>query len=398
MWVFMEKMKKIILIGALYYDNLGDPALIETTQRLLEDKYRVEVIDIYGRGHLEKRHMYDTSLCFSNYKKINLKGNVRSLLLELGIDHVTASKKSQCQNVSKMLSNSITTEFPDAIVFAGGAIFKGVFLHPMENIMKIAEKENIPVIFNACGIDSNMFKKEWVLLGRILRSPVVRYISVRDGKKLLTSHYPDIAFNEVVDTAVCANRIYQKAERRNKVGLGIMLFKEIGFDKQVTFWTELVKELDRNKVDWEMFTNGIVDDQVFAGYLLERLGKDNSNLHARCLNADELFKTISSYQMIVSMRLHSLILAYSSATPFVAIAWDKKVNEFCCKIQKEKYCCSLNSATGEVVHHVLNILSNLDNDTIFFHDTEYLENIVERNILEVKKAVEASEMRGRHGE
>ena len=49
------------------------------------------------------------------------------------------------------------------------------------------------------------------------------------------------------------------------------------------------------------------------------------------------------------MRLHSIIIAYASVTPFAAISWDSKVQAFCEKVGCEDRCFQLGDDPSNII-------------------------------------------------
>ena len=374
---------KIIIVGAVYYENLGDAALCYSAQKMLSDRYDTVLIDIYGRTKFPEAAAPDPENCYNRYKKIVRRQKLRDALLHVGIVPYDKKKKRSFEAVTQQINDEISKQKPAAVVFAGGALLKGVFLNSVERIVALADKNDIPVVFNACGIDSSMLPAEWKKLYAIFRTKAVKYISVRDGLELLKKKFPDIEIHDTMDPALCIDRLYEKNKTRSDIGLGIMLFHGFDFNVQYSFWKALVEKLNKEGCSWRMFTNGAPADQNFASYMLDSFGESRDRLAERPVEPAELYSLISGFDMIVSMRLHSHILAYASDTPSIAVSWDSKLNEFFDKIGKSSNCLDFSASADEVFERI----AATKNDENYFAGKDSIRQIVEDNFSAVKNAV-----------
>jgi polysaccharide pyruvyl transferase CsaB len=68
---------------------------------------------------------------------------------------------------------------------------------------------------------------------------------------------------------------------------------------------------------------------------------------------DTVAGLISHCQLIVGMRLHSLVFATSAGVPVVALAYDAKVQQFMKSLELTDYCIELSSLTGDQLAQVM---------------------------------------------
>lgn len=368
-------MKQILLIGAVYSDNLGDGAICQTMAGLLSESSQVYLMDIYGRTG----YSYPTLMRINNieiyFKKSVFKIGVRHAVLGLGIWPSTPKTKKKMQRVGEQVDTITSERTIDAIVFAGGALLKGVFLNYIYEIL-IHNKKNIPVYFNSCGVDGEMLPVEWMKLDMILDNENVKWISLRDGYEQFIRRYPNKVIMEAMDPAICANRIYKKSEAQAYIGLGVMISHKYKFKQQVSFWESLIKRLNHEGYQWKLFTNGSYEDQSFAIYILNRLAESTEHLIERPNDPSILYSVISGFDVIVSMRLHSHILAYSSGTPSIAVSWDNKIGEFFKKIDKSSNCLDFPASAGDVINRILAIKKECD----YFDNKQNIEQLEDNNI------------------
>ena len=118
-------------------------------------------------------------------------------------------------------------------------------------------------------------------------------------------------------------------------------------------------------------------------FLKERHSLVDEQLAKKPKKPDELISLISSYRIIISLRLHSLITAYSFRVPCIGIAWDDKVRCFFKKIDREQFCFSFTNGYDDIVNAMNRTLSDKD----FFYKYSYLEDIASENMRRIIKMI-----------
>ena len=127
----------------------------------------------------------------------------------------------------------------------------------------------------------------------------------------------------------------------------------------------LIRALLTSNYNWKAFTNGSPYDQAYAEKLLSVAGipteKIGEYLIDRPETAEELVKSITGFQKIISFRMHSQIVAASFGIASFGYAWDEKVVTLYEKLGFPQGCAqktlNLNQAEkgllqyGEEVHH-----------------------------------------------
>lgn len=231
----------------------------------------------------------------------------------------------------------------DLIIFTGGGIIKykyQKFYHYIDEIIQIAEKREIPVIFNAVGVEGYDHSDEnCVRLKNAINKSCVKQITVRDDIDLLRSNYIDnnsIYTEKVADSAVWASEVYKvhKKQETHKIGLGVVregIFRsngiDIGLEELLVLWRDIIVELEKEKMEWEIFTTGWPSDMKFAINLMKFLGRENEikdKVRENISSAKELVQVISEYNGIIAGRLHANIVAYSLKISSVGLVWNEK--------------------------------------------------------------------------
>lgn len=331
-------MKKILILGELFSDNLGDGIICGVSRKIFSNYYDVKVLDLSGRMSYSDYSKSQYEFSFSNEEKKYLKYNLKKILYRLGYKKNGKNLSNIVNSFKKQFDLVVSTEHFDAIVFAGGQMFIDTFINQIEYVCEYANTSNIKVIFNSCGVGKLLQEDK---VAKILDNECVKYVSLRDGvnsiKVTNKRHLVD-----TYDVAILTFDTYKKAEIKNILGIGIMFSAKHSVKKQISFWIKLLKKIKKNMVDFKVFTNGSYLDQCFAKFVITKAGFNFEDILLDKPNSPEdLVSVITSFESIISMRLHSLIIAYSYDIPALAISWDDKVKEFFCKIDREDLCYNL---------------------------------------------------------
>jgi glycerophosphoryl diester phosphodiesterase len=237
--------------------------------------------------------------------------------------------------------------FADCIIFDGGGILKydyENFHTRITSVLKIAEKYEIPVMFNAVGLGRiKEDDPDWQALRDAMNFSCIKMITCRDDCDKLNSKYlqGELKGIPVFDTAIWAPKVYglKPARRKGKpIGLGIardMLFvdngiPEIDRDFLLSFWCGLAKELEDRGYEWVIYTNGLYDDEAFADDVLAAIG--HGRKADRPLSGRELAETVRECSGIIACRMHSNILAWALKVPSVGFVWNEKVEQWGARI------------------------------------------------------------------
>ena len=228
------------------------------------------------------------------------------------------------------------------IVIVGGGIFKYSvrtnFVPIFKLIIEIAEKMNIPVIFNAVGIEGihNEDDKQFKTLEKVINKNIVKMCSTRDRIDVLRKyiHNPETVCQKVADTGVWASEALnvEKDDNSNWIGLNLITptrywdyGKKITEEELITFWENTIKCLQDKGYSTKIFVNGMIDDYKFALKVLEHCGLSKDILLENPKNEIEMVNNIAKFKGIIANRLHSCIVAYSLDIPAVGLAWNDKL-------------------------------------------------------------------------
>lgn len=233
----------------------------------------------------------------------------------------------------------------DLIVFAGGGIIKYKnenLYEPISKIIECATENDIPVYFNAVGVEGyDADDERCQILKKAIRQDCVKGISVRDDLETLHRDYmsgTDAAIYQGCDSAVFAGKVYGicKNSDSNTIGIGIARHKifadygmpEIDKEFQLKMWESLIDELESRGYEWKLFVNGLKSDFEFADEILRhirRIRERDKYLVSRPTESRELVETISNFKAIAACRMHANIIAYSLGIPSVGLVWNDKL-------------------------------------------------------------------------
>ena len=311
-------MKKVLLVGEIYSENLGDGVLCQCVEFLIKKYFNKEVMIDY--------------LDLSGRKSYNLKPNKSELLLKWknlqylilkNIYLYDAYKKYRANMKEKKLKSNIKNIDYDIIVFAGGQLLKRDFINKIESVCKIYP--HTVKVFNSVGGDGSSVSKSFFNEYNI-RNYNIKGITFRDSEINLSNIYCDKTF----DTAILCNKVFSGGTKAQSeiIGLGIMKAQNFSEYQQLLFWKKLIKILKYNNKNFKLFTNGDPNDYDFAKKVLNDNNLNKKFLIDRPIYPHELIKDIIQFKSIVSFRMHSHVIAYSYGIPSIAVKWDQKIESF----------------------------------------------------------------------
>lgn len=335
-------MKKVLIISEQFSSNLGDGIIYDVVYNYLKNNCVIDSLDLSGREKIDD--LESSNMSESTLKKIGYKNTIKKVLKKVGIYVYGSSLRATIKIYKEELETKILEFKPNFVLFAGGQLFTDSFLEQIKYTVEFCSKKNIKVIFNACGSSNigNYYEKR--MIKSIVNNKAVVYVSLRDHFDEIKKLDKDKKVYDTYDTAILCSEVYNiKVTKEKEYGLGIMLSSSISYREQFDFWKNIICFLEQNEKKYGLFCNGSVDDYNFAKSILKSLDLNLNILAPKPRSPEELVQCINKYDKIISMRLHSLIIAYSYDIPALALSWNKKVDEFYNKINKNDYCLSFSS-------------------------------------------------------
>jgi len=324
---------ELLLIGERYSQNLGDALLCECLANICKKMYPDSVLhelDISGKqGYGYKNEQTG----IAKNKKIK---SILKKILSLYFSNVLRT-----YDLSKEIKRIKLAKIKYAI-FSGGSLFMDYFALQIFILIKILSWNNIPVIFNCIGLSElkSNDKINLYLLRYAVNHKIVISVTIRDGidyfKENIFSR-TDLIIEKTLDPAFELKDYYtiNNTIAIKKIGIGIMDIRSINKTGYITINEAtyilvikcIIKILRKLNLDFEFFTNGLVDDQKYAEYICKIL-KEKEKMSERPLQPTDIVNNVVRYSRIISFRLHSLIVATSLGIPSIGFIWENKVKEF----------------------------------------------------------------------
>lgn len=336
-------MKKVAVVGLYAIQNAGDNILCEATQYLIKKAKpgtKIVEVDVNPRVSaytglskipflISKVLIKISGYLFSYENHSRFRYIYEYFMWWLKVNH---RFKKQFKNV-------------DAIVFAGGGFLKfrtqGLNYY-VEQIVKIAAKNNIPVMMNGVGIEG--YDEDDIRCQRLkkaINNDCMKIITTRDDVDILQNNYivnPNIQTSRVGDPALWVPECYAVTRKphNNKIGVNIIrgkVFQAYGNTlselQLLNFYRALIEGIEERGWDWVLFSNGMKADQKFGRKLLNALKyyPDDKLLNAP-KDTVEFLDLIRSFKCVFGARLHACITAYALDVPVVGLIWSEKLQMF----------------------------------------------------------------------
>jgi polysaccharide pyruvyl transferase WcaK-like protein len=245
----------------------------------------------------------------------------------------------------KFLKNAETLiQHSDLIVFGGAPMFNYLYQTFYERTavtLEIAQKYNKPVIFSAIGVEAyDEDNAKCQRLKKALNMDCVKQITTRDDFELLQKYKENegMRIDKVADPAVFSSSIFRnQIEEKKDKKIGIFILRANGFvdnkidfsrDESAAFWKSLILELKSKGYDCELLSSGHFADEAFIDYLIRKYHINAGRCVFNMNTPEKLIQKISSYDAVISCRLHPSIIAFSLDVPSLGIAWNTKVRGF----------------------------------------------------------------------
>lgn len=392
-------MKKVAVVGLYAIQNAGDNILCEATQYLIkqiEPKTKIVEVDVNPRA--------------DSYKGLELiPFAISKILIKL------SSYLFSYQNSSKFRYNyeyfmwwlKINRKFKkslknvDAIMFAGGGFIKfrtqGLNYY-VEQIIRIAKKNNIPVMMNGVGIegyDDNDIRCQ--KLKAAINEECVKVITTRDDIDTLTNNYivnSNIQISRVGDPAFWVPECYgiNRLKHNNVIGINIIrgkVFQAYGNTltelELMNFYKNLIRGIEERGWDWVLFSNGMKADQIFGKKILESINcTDIQKLLPAPKDTIEFLNLIRKFKCVFGARLHACITAYSLDVPVVGLIWSEKTQIFSEVIDKPQNFFSENHLK---IEKVLNAIENSFEDEYDINIRDKYKNLTRKYVENFMKMI-----------
>ena len=252
--------------------------------------------------------------------------------------YLKSLKPELLESADKTISKS------SVVVFGGAPVFNYLYQNMYERTavtIELAEKHNVPVLFSAVGVDRyDEGNERCQRIKDKINSDAVVQVTTRDNIEALKK-FIDSSKNicKVADPAVFSNYVFEKSIKKkgSKPKIGMFVFRAHGFeDNKIAFtkedardmWLNLAEEFKNRGYNVEFITSGHFGDEAFMDYLIRDCGVNQKECAFNINQPEDLISKISSYDGVISCRLHPSILSFALDVPSLGILWNNKVKGF----------------------------------------------------------------------
>jgi polysaccharide pyruvyl transferase WcaK-like protein len=267
---------------------------------------------------------------------------------------------SNCNALYRLLISQ-AMEKSCGLIIGGGTLLLGSksFLELLEECIK----RRIPILTYGTGVQDPQFwnleqklKKRWA---DVLMS--VQPLGVRGPKSLEIIRELGVSHGEVVgDPAVTFVTDKPKIPNKGKIiGINIGVFHDIGSTSFTQFFrqmTDLCQSLRHEGWQFKFFCLHPRDLQIIR-CLIAASGIESAEIIEEYYSATRFIMEVSECQLMVSMRLHALILSICAGIPTIGIEYQPKLRDFMASINSEDMLLKINPKLSS---NCLKIILNFD--------------------------------------
>lgn len=322
--------KKILIINRCLSDNLGDQAIGRAVKKLFTDRgFDVEITDLISVKDKRILNLCNINNETNKSKKLNFIKKIKVL----NIIHWYLSNYS--------MFNIIKNNKFDLVIIGGGELVQSNLLFPIALYIwtkKIKKSNcNIPIVLFSVGVTSKYVWYNKFFVERALNN--CDYVYVRDPKSLenLKSIF-NISASEMPDS-VFSMELNKYSQVKDQVLFGITSFERIvkhkqNFKTEIEYFESKYNEIKKfNSDNIILIYSNIVDYKSCIKFKKFVLEKYNINLRiGEYRTLDEFIELINESSLIISNRMHALILGLVLNKTIECDCISLKVEEF-----KQKY-------------------------------------------------------------
>jgi polysaccharide pyruvyl transferase CsaB len=360
-----KKSVTIAIVGAYGQGNMGDETILSEILRNL----RISASSM--SNHLRLRFIV---FSYNKEKTVNLLQMRWLKVIELPRSYLS---------VRRILHILRTISTIDLLIIGGGSVIYDAIILPLSCLILFSKILNKKVMCYAIGMSHVRGKMGRLLAWLTLN--MVDLITVRDtdARKYLTWLHvikppivvtADPVITAKAETPAKIDQIlsYGSIKKGETPWIGIsvrswfgMADKPIMFERIKVIIQEIVRylaeQLDANVVFIPLSFDGSIDDRETAHELIEAVDiKDKSRIKvlAEEFSPEEIIEILGQMDMVIGMRLHSLIFASTQGVPIVAINYDPKIKGFMKMINQQDKVIEYYDSTEKALEIVRKVWMN----------------------------------------
>ncbi|GBD73070.1 hypothetical protein TEHN7126_1578 [Tetragenococcus halophilus subsp. halophilus] len=360
---------KIGLIGLPYDDNLGDLVMIESLEKIIKQRLKINAefirIDLLARnlkkGVSYRNYIFKKTVGFFE-KFINEK-----VAQALNIRRFNYFERDE---VKKHFKNQLKN--CDIAIIVGGGIINfrtNRFVNHFSSIIDCLEELNIPCILNSLGVEQgyDLNFPNCRIYEQALNNKQLQAISTRDNLHTLREYVCNNEKTTLVSDSACFVCDLDNIKEKKACSIGIGIIRPEIFDSYkmqdlkksyLLIINNLIELLKQGNYQFQLFTNGNGQDFAFGQTLLEKHNLNADFLAGKPKSSKQLEVNIASYEKIICSRLHAAIIAYSADVPVMGIDWNGKLKSFGEQIYTQSLFYFPDEVTAEQLLEILNSIND----------------------------------------
>lgn len=218
----------------------------------------------------------------------------------------------------------------DFLIIGGGGLFTKMPPHPFDMFDKWGHRLKIPFGFLGVGIQEMRHEYKSIIGGLVERSA---FFVVRDtgSFNILNSFISSPKIIKAPDLTFLYPYQTQSNVAKDKIGVNLRVWN---FDKERTYdnykWCQAINRLEGIKKTVPLsFMENLDDREALVG--IQGIKKSDFNI--------KLYEDIN---IMIGMRLHSLIFAVQNSIPAIGIAYTPKVERFFSELDLNEFCLNVS--------------------------------------------------------
>lgn len=335
----------LLLSAVMFSPNIGDGVIAECFCAAAPNSTHITRLDLAGR---------------TDYAAQNNGLRQRILPILAALPAPVANKISG-QLVKAQIRRRLAPLLPekladiDGILIGGGQLLADANMNfplKIQYLVAAAETRGIPFGIHSVGVAATWSGPAQALFGKVLSSPNLRFLSVRDAASQanLTAHmaamnvtkmpplqvFPDPGF--LAAPLLLPDRPQTRAHPPRRIGLGITHPTALalhgggaGPQNWPQWYADTARALIRQGLHVTLFTNGAFEDETCLSQtadLLQDISTHQLQRASRSQRPTDLVRLIATFDGTISHRLHASILAYSCGIAPIGLPWDRKLEGF----------------------------------------------------------------------
>jgi polysaccharide pyruvyl transferase CsaB len=349
-------VKKILLAGYYGFGNLGDEAILEMAIK--------QILEITDRNNI--------TVLSGNKEVTKAKYKVNT------IDRY---------NVFSIITNLAKS---DALVFGGGSLLQDITskrsIYYYLFLIRLAKIMKNKVIMLSQGIGPIVNENSKKAVSRTIG--LIDYITVRDrhSKELLEAMGMDkskisLSTDPVINLRAGENYT-TKHSGNKKVCFSLRNWKNADVSEKIS---KLALRLIENNIECYFIPFYYNEDLELIDEVEKNLG-DRAVYYKERLTTNEAFDIIKDMDVLVGVRLHSLIFAAAANVPFVAVSYDHKVDHFADSVNM-KVSCRIDKIDVDLLYN--EIIEKINNEDMekkkLYESVEALRELTKINYKILKE-------------